>query len=119
MDFVRYWRRWGVAQIVGVWQRDDAITRLSLTLLYSGRPNGGVWDDPSCHEQLPASRAPRLEPPFVQAQQIGVRDAGRSLADLAEHVGEGDELVGEFGKHGREELRLDTAQGVIRIPADA
>ena len=88
-------------------------------LLDAPAPERGVGNDAALDQQLAAAAAAGLQPPLVQAQQVGVRRAGRALADLGQHVDEADELVGQLGEDRRECVGLVPAQGAVRAAADA
>src|SRR5207244_13573031 len=58
---VRFSGRMGCSRIVEVCRLSDEITLLDEVSL-----DGGVWDDPTFHQKLTASRAAGLEPLLVQ-----------------------------------------------------
>src|SRR5437868_1876705 len=84
-----------------------------VLLLNASRLDCGIGHHAALDEQLAAAAAARLQPFFVEPQEVDVARAARALAHLAEHVDECDELVAELGEHGRERVALDAAQRVV------
>src|SRR5438552_2343075 len=102
---VRFRRRLLIVEVCAygrtLWERSDGTVspRTQLSLDSAGFDRR-VRDDSPLHQELPAAAAARLQPSFVQPQQVEVRSAGGALADLGQHVDEADEFFGELGEHG-------------------
>src|SRR5213594_3722782 len=95
--------------------------RLSSTdpSLHSSGFDRRVGDDPALHQQLAAPPTAGLQPLLIEPEQVGVRRAGRALADFRQHIYEADELLAEFCVHRRERVALDAAERAVGAAADA
>jgi len=57
-------------------------------LLNESRADRGVRNDALTSEQVAAAAAPRLQPSFVETQEIGIRCQSGPFADFTEHIDE-------------------------------